>query len=78
MKAIICTQWCEPSDLVYGDLPDPIAADDEVVIAVKAAALNFFDILMVQGKYQTKPPFPFSPAAEIAASRYCCGAACQV
>ena len=66
MKAIICTQWCEPSDLVYGDLPDPVAAEGEVVIAVKAAALNFFDILMVQGKYQTKPPFPFSPAAEIA------------
>ena len=66
MKAIICTQWCEPSDLVYGDLPDPVAAEDEVVIAIKAAALNFFDILMVQGKYQTKPPFPFSPAAEIA------------
>jgi NADPH2:quinone reductase len=36
------------------------------VIAIKAAALNFFDILMIQGKYQIKPPFPFSPGAEIA------------
>ena len=36
------------------------------MIAIKAAALNFFDILMIQGKYQIKPPFPFSPAAEIA------------
>ncbi|MDQ8729645.1 NADPH:quinone oxidoreductase family protein [Bradyrhizobium sp. LHD-71] len=66
MKAIICSQWCEPEDLVLGNLPDPVAGPGEVVIAIKAAALNFFDILMVQGKYQTKPPFPFSPAAEIA------------
>jgi NADPH2:quinone reductase len=66
MKAIICSQWCEPEDLVLGDLPDPVAGPGEVVIAIKAAALNFFDILMVQGKYQTKPAFPFSPAAEIA------------
>lgn len=66
MKAIICSQWCEPADLVLGDLPDPVAGPGQVVIAIKAAALNFFDILMVQGKYQTKPPFPFSPAAEIA------------
>ena len=65
MKAIICSQWCEPEDLILGDLPDPVAGPGEVVIAIKAAALNFFDILMIQGKYQTKPPFPFSPAAEI-------------
>jgi NADPH2:quinone reductase len=66
MKAIICSQWCDPADLVLGDLPDPVAGPGEVVVAIKAAALNFFDILMVQGKYQTKPPFPFSPVAEIA------------
>jgi NADPH2:quinone reductase len=66
MKAIICSQWCEPEALVLGDLPDPVAGPGEVVIAIKAAALNFFDILMIQGKYQTKPPFPFSPAAEVA------------
>jgi NADPH2:quinone reductase len=42
-----------------------VAGPGEVVIAIKAAALNFFDILMIQGKYQTRPPFPFSPAAEI-------------
>jgi NADPH:quinone reductase len=66
MKAILCSQWCEPQDLVLGDLPDPVAGPGEVVIAIKAAALNFFDILMVQGKYQTKPPFPFSPVSEIA------------
>jgi NADPH2:quinone reductase len=66
MKAIICSQWCEPDALTLAELPDPIAEPGEVVIAIKAAALNFFDILMVQGKYQTKPPFPFSPGSEIA------------
>jgi NADPH2:quinone reductase len=66
MKAILCSQWCEPDQLTYGDVPEPTAGPGQVVIAVKAAALNFFDILMVQGKYQSKPPFPFSPAAEVA------------
>jgi NADPH2:quinone reductase len=66
MKAILCSHWCEPDALVLGEVPDPVAGPGEVVITIKAAALNFFDILMVQGKYQTKPPFPFSPASEIA------------
>ncbi len=65
MKAILCTQYCQPDDLVLADVPDPVAGPGEVVVAIKAAALNFFDILMIQGKYQIKPPFPFSPAAEI-------------
>jgi NADPH2:quinone reductase len=66
MKAILCSQYCGPDDLVLADILDPVAAPGEVVIAVKAAALNFFDLLMIQGKYQVKPPFPFSPAAEVA------------
>ncbi|MBN9583310.1 MAG: alcohol dehydrogenase catalytic domain-containing protein, partial [Afipia sp.] len=66
MKAILCTQYCGPDELVLADIPDPVAGPGEVVIAIKAAALNFFDLLMIQGKYQVKPPFPFSPAAEIA------------
>ena len=66
MKAVLCSQYCEPDDLVLADVPDPVAGRGEAVIAIKAAALNFFDILMIQGKYQIKPPFPFSPAAEVA------------
>ena len=66
MKAILCSQFCEPDDLVLADIADPIADANQVVIAIKSAALNFFDILMIQGKYQIKPPFPFSPAAEVA------------
>jgi NADPH2:quinone reductase len=66
MKAILCSQFCEPDDLVLTEVEDPVAQAGQVVIAIKAAALNFFDILMIQGKYQIKPPFPFSPAAEVA------------
>src|SRR6201989_2568628 len=66
MKAILCSQYGQPDDLVLADVPDPVAGPGEAVIAIKAAALNFFDILMIQGKYQIKPPFPFSPAAEVA------------
>jgi NADPH:quinone reductase len=66
MKAILCSQYCQPDDLVLADVPEPVAEPGQAVIAIKSAALNFFDILMIQGKYQIKPPFPFSPAAEIA------------
>lgn len=66
MKAILCSQHCQPDDLVLADVPDPVAGPGEAVIAIKAAALNFFDILMIQGKHQMRPPFPFSPAAEVA------------
>src|ERR1700731_3090177 len=66
MKAILCSQYCGPDDLVLADVPDPVAEAGQAVIAIKSAALNFFDLLMIQGKYQIKPPFPFSPAAEVA------------
>src|SRR3954464_303824 len=66
MKAILCTHFGGPADLEYGELPDPAPAAGEVVVAWKAAALNFFDTLLIAGKYQFKPPFPFSPAAEVA------------
>src|ERR1700741_3360842 len=66
MKGVLCSQFCGPDDLVLTEVPDPVAAPGEAVIAIKAAALNFFDLLMIQGKYQIKPPFPFSPSAEVA------------
>jgi NADPH2:quinone reductase len=66
MKAILCTRFGGPDDLELADLPDPEPGAGEVVVAVKAAALNFFDTLIIAGKYQMKPAFPFSPAAEFA------------
>ena len=64
MKAILCSQYCQPDDLVLADVPDPVAEPGQAVIAIKAAALNFFDILMIQGKYQIKPPLPYTPGSD--------------
>jgi NADPH2:quinone reductase len=64
MKAILCRQFCSPDDLELTDIPEPQAGPGEAVVRIKAAALNFFDTLIIAGKYQHKPPFPFSPAAE--------------
>jgi NADPH2:quinone reductase len=66
MKAILCTHFGTPDDLELADIPEPEAGPGEAVVAIKAAALNFFDLLIIAGKYQHKPPFPFSPAAEFA------------
>jgi len=66
MKAMLCTRFGGPDDLEFSDLPDPEPKAGEVVVAVKSAALNFFDTLIIAGKYQLKPPFPFSPASEFA------------
>ncbi len=46
------------------EIPPPVAGDDEVVCEVRFAALNYPDVLMIQGKYQFKPAFPFSPGSE--------------
>jgi NADPH2:quinone reductase len=66
VKACICPSFGPPSNLVIEDLPDPSPAAGEVVVAVKACALNFFDTLIIQGKYQFKADPPFSPSAEFA------------
>ena len=47
-------------------MPSPVAGPGEVVIAVKAASVNFPDVLIIQNKYQFKPPLPFSPGSEVA------------
>jgi NADPH2:quinone reductase len=66
MKALLCTRYGTPDDLEMADIADPAPAAGEAVVRVEAAALNFFDTLIIAGKYQTKPPMPFSPAAEFA------------
>jgi NADPH:quinone reductase len=64
MKAILCTHFGGAEELELADIPQPQAGPGEAVVRVGAAALNFFDTLIIAGKYQHKPPFPFSPAAE--------------
>src|SRR5262245_37445195 len=66
MKAVLCTRFGGTDDLEVTDIPEPAAGTGEAVVAIRAAALNFFDTLLIAGKYQFKPPFPFSPASEFA------------
>ncbi len=66
MKAILCTHFGTPDDLELADIAPPSAGPGQAVVRIKAAALNFFDLLIIAGKYQHKPPFPFSPASEFA------------
>src|SRR5665213_3008377 len=65
MKALLCTHYGAPDDLELADIADPVPGPGEAVVRI-AAALNFFDTLIIAGRYQTKPAFPFSPAAEFA------------
>jgi NADPH2:quinone reductase len=64
MRALICNEFCEPMALKIGELPAPVLTADSVRVRLHAAALNFPDFLMVEGKYQYKPPFPFAPGME--------------
>jgi NADPH2:quinone reductase len=66
MKAILCRNFGTTRDLELADISDPVPEPGHAVVSIKAAGLNFFDILLIAGKYQVKPPFPFSPAAELA------------
>ncbi|MEM7539081.1 MAG: NADPH:quinone oxidoreductase family protein [Chloroflexota bacterium] len=66
MKAILCKAWGEPEDLVLEDVTLPEPGPGEVKIAVHACGVNFADTLIIAGKYQEKPPFPFTPGGEIA------------
>jgi NADPH2:quinone reductase len=66
MRAILCTQFGGPELLEYRDVPSPRAGAGEVVVSVKAASVNFPDVLIIDNKYQFKPPLPFSPGSELA------------
>ena len=66
MRAILCKALGGPDSLNVEEIASPAPADDEVLVAVKAVGLNFFDTLIIEGKYQTKPDLPFSPGGEIA------------
>lgn len=67
MKALVCSRLGGPEDLAVQDLPDPVPGPGEALVRVRVAALNFFDTLIIAGRYQVKPDLPFSPAARPAA-----------
>ncbi len=74
MRAVICRDWGGPESLKVEEVPPPEPAAGQVLIDVAAAGVNFADTLMIAGKYQEKPPFPFSPGLEIAGTLRALGA----
>jgi NADPH2:quinone reductase len=66
MRALVCSRFGPISDLSVQDLTPPVPAEGQVVVRVAAAGLNYPDALIVQGKYQEKPPLPFVPGMELA------------
>ena len=64
MKALQCVELAGPEKLIFGDVEDLKPSAGEVLVHVKAASVNFPDVLMIQGLYQFQPPMPFIPGAE--------------
>ena len=65
MKAVLCKQYGPPESLTFEDLPSPRPGPGEVVVSVNAASVNFPDVLIIENRYQFKPPLPFSPGSEL-------------
>jgi NADPH2:quinone reductase len=61
MKALLCKAFGRAETLVLEDIADPQIKKNEILLEVHAAGVNFPDTLIIEGKYQFKPPFPFFP-----------------
>ncbi|MET1079287.1 MAG: NADPH:quinone oxidoreductase family protein [Pseudomonas sp.] len=66
MKAMLCKAFGPAETLVLEEVASPVAKKNEVLVDVHAAGVNFPDTLIIEGNYQFKPPFPFSPGGEAA------------
>jgi NADPH2:quinone reductase len=66
MKALLSRAPGGPETLELADLPDPVPGEGQVIVAVRACAINYPDVLIIEDRYQFKPPRPFSPGGEIA------------
>ncbi len=65
MKAIVCKSYGPPENLVLEEIDKPLAGENDAVVEVYSASLNFPDGLQIQGKYQFQPPMPFTPGSEV-------------
>ncbi len=66
MKALLSRATGGPETLEIGDLPDPTPSAGQVVVAIKACAINYPDVLMIEDRYQFRPERPFAPGGEVA------------
>jgi len=64
MKALQCVELAGPEKLIFTEIDDPKPGNGQVLVEIKAASVNFPDVLMIQGLYQFQPPMPFIPGAE--------------
>lgn len=78
MKAWVVREWCKPDQMSLEEVPLPEPGPGQVRLKVGAAALNFLDTLMIEGKYQVKPPFPFTPGVEVAGVVDAVGEGCRL
>jgi NADPH2:quinone reductase len=65
MRAVLCEAWGGPETLAVLEIPSPVPKAGEVLIRIRAAGVNFPDVLIIQKKYQVQPELPFSPGAEV-------------
>src|SRR3989442_9051887 len=73
MRAVVCRAWGNVDDLKVEEVSVPTPGPGEVLITVKATAVNYADALMTAGRYQTRPELPFSPGLETAGVVSACG-----
>lgn len=66
MRAVLCRAYGPPESLDLAEIETPTPAAGQVVIAIRACAINYPDTLIIQGKYQYQPPLPFSPGTDVA------------
>ncbi len=66
MKAWQVTKLGTPEEMTFAEVPDPAPGPGQVLVANRAAGINFFDVLQIAGKYQVRPEFPFTPGGEFA------------
>ncbi|MEB2285616.1 MAG: NADPH:quinone oxidoreductase [Polyangiaceae bacterium UTPRO1] len=75
MRAVVCKEFGPPERLVVEELPTPAIGDQQVLLDVAACGVNFPDLLVIENKYQFKPPLPFTPGGEVAGVVKAVGAA---
>ena len=66
MRAVVCHSYGPPEALAIDEVADPVPGPGQLVVRVHAAAVNFPDVLMLEGRYQVKAPVPFTPGSELA------------
>ncbi len=74
MQAMICRAWGGPDQLRLEEVEPPRPAGDQLRIKILAAGVNYADTIMIQGRYQTRPDFPFAPGLEACGEVIECGA----